>query len=99
VVRLLVNVGSGSNQELDQLSKLTKVDAILICDVTMESLGGLPKAFPPTSKTSIPAIYATYLTLQLGPITLYDHHANISLEAGNLGFSLDVLFAPSGITL
>lgn len=100
-VRLLVNVGSGSNQELDQLSKLTQVDAILICDATMESLGGLPKAFPPTSKSSIPPIYATYPTLQLGPMTLYDHHANISLDGGNPGFSLDdvdALFAPSGNT-
>jgi Cft2 family RNA processing exonuclease len=116
-VRLLVNVGSGSGESLtDKVLEQVhhhNIDAILLSDSTMESLGGLPRHFAPSKQQSkkgettasnkkkkihIPPIYATYPTLQLGPMTLYDHHANISLDGGNPGYSLDdvdALFAPS----
>jgi len=43
-------------------------------------------------------IFATYPTIKMGQMNLYDHHANISLDGGNPGYTLsdiDSLFASS----
>ena len=43
-------------------------------------------------------IFATYPTVKMGQMTLYDHHANISLDGGNPGYTLqdiDSLFTTS----
>jgi len=73
------------------------VDAVLLCDATLESLGGLPSYFSYLRSHNnqrkhgrkLPTIYATYPILQLGPMTLYDYHSNVSLDGKNPGFTLD----------
>ena len=95
-VKLLVNVGLDSSSETidpandqQQLPIPQDIDAILLCDATLESLGGLPKYVSPKNCPNIPPIYATYPVIQLGPMTLYDYHANVSLDGRNPGFTLD----------
>ena len=47
---------------------------------------------------AVTRIYATYPTVKMGQMTLYDHHANVCLDGGDPGFSLqdiDSLFATS----
>ena len=90
------------------------VDAILLTDSSLQSIGGLPRYFGRddynintinnnTSKKGVPAkrkrppIYATFPTVKMGQMNLYDHHANVSLDGGNPGYSLssiDDLFSP-----
>ena len=48
-------------------------------------------------KYSQPPIYATFPTVKMGQMNLYDHHANVSFDGGNPGYALsdvDALFSP-----
>lgn len=101
------------------------VDAILVCDSTLSSLGGLPFYFgacksktnrgnraprsllsltttTATSTTSMteeevlrrhnnnnPPILATYPTLKMGQMSMYDNHASLSLDGHNPGYTLE----------
>eukprot|EP00557_Chaetoceros_sp_GSL56_P007533 CAMPEP_0176498852 /NCGR_PEP_ID=MMETSP0200_2-20121128/12579_1 /TAXON_ID=947934 /ORGANISM="Chaetoceros sp., Strain GSL56" /LENGTH=1134 /DNA_ID=CAMNT_0017897161 /DNA_START=225 /DNA_END=3629 /DNA_ORIENTATION=- len=103
-------------------SALESIDAVLLTDSSLQSLGALPLLYGRDSSTSTsasstgsgsgsgnvnsqgrhiplmqPPIYATYPTVKMGQMNLYDHHANISLDGGNPGYSLsdvDALFSP-----
>jgi len=101
--------------------ELPNVDAVLICDSTLSSLGGLPLYFgasktdkfgraprslhhenhannneqPTTTKTN-PPFLATYPTVKMGQMTLYDHHASLSLDGCNPGYSLEDVDAVFG---
>eukprot|EP00566_Odontella_aurita_P012043 CAMPEP_0113558094 /NCGR_PEP_ID=MMETSP0015_2-20120614/18159_1 /TAXON_ID=2838 /ORGANISM="Odontella" /LENGTH=491 /DNA_ID=CAMNT_0000459599 /DNA_START=198 /DNA_END=1670 /DNA_ORIENTATION=- /assembly_acc=CAM_ASM_000160 len=47
----------------------------------------------------VPPVYGTHPTVKMGQMTLYDHHANVSLDGGNPGYALsdvDALFGGSG---
>ena len=127
-IRLLVNVGhdesintntpSSSSSSAAALSstssmaELPQVDAVLLTDSSLQSLGGLPyhygqesrhkrkgnkknKSIPPTPHTTV---FATFPTVKMGQMTLYDHHANCCLDGGNPGYTLqdiDSLFTTS----
>ncbi|KAL7480133.1 hypothetical protein ACHAW6_005845 [Cyclotella cf. meneghiniana] len=87
--------------------ELPDVDAVLITDSTLASLGALPVFFgaskesrwgrKPRSRNnhlhakrqSNPPFLATYPTVKMGQMTLYDHHASLSLDGSNPGFSLE----------
>ena len=93
--------------------ELPDVDAILVTDSTLSSLGGLPLYFGvskedkrgrvPRSRTNTnnhnsynnikkkanPPFLATYPTVKMGQMTLYDHHASLSLDGSNPGYSLE----------
>jgi cleavage and polyadenylation specificity factor subunit 2 len=83
-------------------SSLPDVDAVLLTDSSLQSIGGLPRYFGSSfgnnsSNTRQPPIYATFPTVKMGQMNLYDNHANISLDGGNPGYSLsdvDDLFSP-----
>ncbi len=101
--------------------ELPVVDAVLITDSSLQSLGGLPYYYGQesgnkrrnihqsgegvTSKSSggrdlsgITQIYATFPTVKMGQMNLYDHHANVCLDGGNPGYTLldiDSLFTTS----
>ena len=114
----------------DTFMELPQVDAVLITDSSLQSLGGLPLHYGQESYksrherkkkdkrkkrknmamvnedeegldsyenvTNVTQIYATFPTIKMGQMTLYDHHANICLDGGNPGYSLqdiDSLFA------
>ena len=80
-------------------TELPPVDAILLTDSSLQSLGGLPMYYGSDQRskrteghdkatTKIPPMYATYPTVKMGQMTLYDHHANISLDGGSPGYTL-----------
>ena len=115
-MKILLNVGwdeslsPGGPRELPD-----GVDAVLVCDSTLASLGGLPKYFgadrnnargrAPRSLASRgekegekggdfaprnnPPFLATYPTVKMGQMTLYDHHAALSLDGCPPGFTLE----------
>ena len=101
---------------------LPDVDAVLICDSTLSSVGGLPLYFgasktdkfgraprslhksstssssdneQQTSKKN-PPFLATYPTVKMGQMTLYDHHASLSLDGVHPGYSLEDVDAVFG---
>lgn len=97
------------------------VDAVLICDSTLSSLGGLPLFYGHRSNSSNsdgkynddaimeegsmgdsnkttkrlkqrqtnPPFLATYPTVKMGQMTMYDHHASLSLDGRNPGYTLE----------
>jgi cleavage and polyadenylation specificity factor subunit 2 len=106
-------------------NELPNVDAILICDSTLSSLGGLPLYFgaskkekfgraprslldsknhhhhteeqrQETKKKTNPPFLATYPTVKMGQMTLYDHHASLSLDGVHPGYSLEDVDAVFG---
>mmetsp|Transcript_29485 Transcript_29485/g.61545 ORF Transcript_29485/g.61545 Transcript_29485/m.61545 type:complete len:1057 (+) Transcript_29485:226-3396(+) len=97
---------------------LPDVDAVLITDSTLSSLGGLPLYFgasknkkrgrSPRSLSALhsnnkqsnefdgqkkkkrnPPFLATYPTVKMGQMTMYDHHASLSLDGTNPGYTLE----------
>jgi len=73
-------------------------DCVLLTDSQLESLGGLPvyyrqqvalaaRADPPGSYVP-PPIYATFPTVKMGQMTLYDQHAAICMDGGRPPFTL-----------
>ena len=114
--------GMGNNRETNDNNadhrppvphELPDVDAILITDSTLSSLGGLPLYFgvskedkrgrvprsrnnanthshnDDNGKKANPPFLATYPTVKMGQMTLYDHHASLSLDGSNPGYSLE----------
>lgn len=94
-------------------SKLPDVDAVLLTDSSLGALGGIPILYGKNSSlqkklkqksdkdeadtTAQPPIYATFPTVKMGQMNLYDQHANICLDGGDPGYSLsdvDSLFCP-----
>lgn len=85
-VRILVNVG-GPIDGFDWTS-LPKHDCLLITDSTMASMGSLPSYFSsPNAETT--EVYATFPTVKMGQMSLYDYHANLSLDGGRPQYSLE----------
>lgn len=94
------------------------VDAILICDSTLSSMGGLPHYFEasksnktgraprsasnnnntniPNKRRRNPPFLATYPTVKMGQMTMYDQHASLSLDGSNPGYSLEDVDAVFG---
>lgn len=140
-----ISRSSNYNASLPILPKeLPNVDAILICDSTLASLGGLPLYFgaskkskfgraprstisnPKSSSTALynddddddddeddhiminsetrkqekkaknPPFLATYPTVKMGQMTLYDHHASLSLDGIHPGYTLEDVDAVFG---
>jgi cleavage and polyadenylation specificity factor subunit 2 len=104
------NNDGNANHTQPAPKQLPDVDAILITDSTLSSLGGLPLYFGaskehkrgrmPRSRSSSnthddgnmkanPPFLATYPTVKMGQMTLYDHHASLSLDGSNPGYSLE----------
>jgi cleavage and polyadenylation specificity factor subunit 2 len=86
-------------------------DCLILTDSTLECMGSLPlyvkgvsrqkkrnRQLPLDDKNSvnIPPIYATFPTVKMGQMTLYDYHANLCLDGAKPPFSLeemDIAFA------
>jgi cleavage and polyadenylation specificity factor subunit 2 len=115
----------GNNNNLQSTTKLPQdIDAVLICDSTLSSLGGLPLFYgnhhinssssdgtknhdakeeegSDSSKTTKrmklqqqhqqnnPPFLATYPTVKMGQMTMYDHHASLSLDGRDPGYTLE----------
>lgn len=88
------------------------IDAVLICDSTLSSLGALPLYFGASKKDKFgraprslsgeqttkknPPFLATYPTVKMGQMTLYDHHASLSLDGVHPGYTLEDVDAVFG---
>lgn len=84
-VKVLVNVG-GPVADYDWQS-LPEHDCLVLTDSTLESMGSLPlyrRSF--TSKSDV---FATFPTVKMGQMSLYDHHSNLSLDGESPPFSLE----------
>eukprot|EP00536_Pseudo-nitzschia_multiseries_P006857 jgi/Psemu1/193992/e_gw1.151.72.1 len=57
-------------------------DCLVLTDSTLESMGSLPLYI-------LPPIFATFPTVKMGQMTLYDHHANLSLDGGRPPYTLE----------
>lgn len=87
-VSVLVNVGWDESCDNDFFPQLPPHQVLLITDSTLGAMGGLPQyhnEFP-----DIP-IYATFPTVKMGQMTLYDFHAAVSLDGGSPPYSLEAL--------
>jgi cleavage and polyadenylation specificity factor subunit 2 len=90
-VRVLVNVGLYSPEEGQSFwSNLPPHDCLVLTDSKLESIGSLPLYVKGRAgKSKETPIFATYPTVKMGQMTLYSYHADISLDGGRPGFSLE----------
>ncbi|OEU08375.1 hypothetical protein FRACYDRAFT_174306, partial [Fragilariopsis cylindrus CCMP1102] len=71
-------------------------DCLVLTDSTLESMGSLPlydNNDDDTNNTAymdvVPPIFATFPTVKMGQMSLYDYHANISLDGCTPSFTLE----------
>ena len=86
-VKVLVNVG-GPIDDFDWSSQLPEHDCLLLTDSTLEHMGSLP-LYCSSAKSAAPSIYATFPTVKMGQMTLYDNHANTCLDGGCPPYTLE----------
>lgn len=84
-VKVLINVG-GPVEDYDWQT-LPEHDCLVLTDSTLESMGSLPLYCGSPSSTT--EIYATFPTVKMGQMSLYDHHANLSLDGGRPPYTLE----------
>eukprot|EP00980_Cylindrotheca_fusiformis_P015827 scaffold4634_cov122-Cylindrotheca_fusiformis.AAC.8 len=84
-VKVLINVG-GPLAHFDWKS-LPQHDCLVLTDSTLESMGSLPLYCGSPSSTS--EVYATFPTVKMGQMSLYEYHANLSLDGGRPPYSLE----------
>jgi cleavage and polyadenylation specificity factor subunit 2 len=82
-VKVLVNAGLNSDYDF---SDLPLHDCLLLTDSTLEHMGGIPKYHQQHPDTPM---YATFPTVKMGQMTLYDHHSNVCLDGGTCPFSME----------
>lgn len=89
--RILVNVGW--NPEFDFDKDLPDHDCLILTDSTLRSIGSLPSYFASrkTKQEDGMKILATFPTVKMGQMTLYDQHSVIATDGGKPPFSLDDL--------
>jgi cleavage and polyadenylation specificity factor subunit 2 len=84
--RVLWNVGFQ-----ESLPLLPDHDCVILTDSTLQSLGGIPMYVEQMQarNNSIPPIYATYPSVKMGQMTLYDHHAMLSMDGHTPPYTLE----------
>lgn len=74
-------------RSMDRFPILPPHDCLILTDSTVQALGGLPLYYQQMLEQqgghhNIPPIYATFPTVKMGQMTLYDQHAQICLDGG-----------------
>lgn len=66
-------------------------ECLIISDSTIQASGGLPLYYKTMLETKgyVPPIYATFPTVKMGQMTLYDQHASICFDGGRPPYSLE----------
>jgi cleavage and polyadenylation specificity factor subunit 2 len=92
---------SVTNDEL--IKRIPDHDCVFIMNSTWQCVGGLPlyyeyirAQYNNGSVSFIPPIYATYPTIKMGQMTLYDYHATIAMDGNSPPYtlqSIDNVFA------
>ena len=74
---------------------LPSIDAVLVCDSGLASIGGLPMVLSRLNggkddKKRVPMVYGTFPTAKLGQMSVYDLHARCTADGDvRLKFTLD----------
>jgi len=70
---------------------LSNIDAVLICDSSLTSIGALPLVLSKLNSKGVtpPMVYGTFPTAKMGQMSLYDFHARCSTDGVSLGWGLD----------
>jgi cleavage and polyadenylation specificity factor subunit 2 len=102
--RVLWNVGWCAAATEEPFPDLPDHDALILTDSTLQAAGGLPMYYKAMllkyrsgddagTPSRMPPMYATYPTVKMGQMALYDQHAAISLDGGRAPYSLEDLDA------
>jgi cleavage and polyadenylation specificity factor subunit 2 len=95
--RVLWNVGWTAVQDPSTFPELPDHDCLIITDSTLQACGGLPlyhhqqgllRAASSNGNGSRVPIYATFPTVKMGQMALYDQHAAVSLDGGCPAYTL-----------
>lgn len=101
--RVLWNIGwtavqdaSSSSQSGPQFPELPPHDCLILTDSTLQACGGLPlyqqqmesKSALAGAASAPPPIYATFPTVKMGQMALYDQHAAVCLDGGLAAYTL-----------
>jgi cleavage and polyadenylation specificity factor subunit 2 len=86
-VKVLINIG-GPVADFDWHTQLPEHDCVVLTDSTVESMGSLP-LYHRSPGSSSSQVYATFPTVKMGQMSLYDHHANLCLDGACPPFSLE----------
>jgi cleavage and polyadenylation specificity factor subunit 2 len=86
--RVLVNVGWDDSMlsSTVRADALPQHDVLLITDSTLGAMGGLPLYHQQCPNTPV---YATFPTVKMGQMTLYDQHASLSFDGTTPPYTLD----------
>ena len=96
-VNVIVNMGWNEfylgKEDVIQKAVLSipHIDVIVLTDSSLSSLGGLCVVYSKEGK--IPPIVATYPTMKMGQMTLYDTHANFCQDGKFTSFTLEAMDA------
>ena len=93
---VLVNVGWDESCKNNEFPKLPEHQVLLITDSTLGAMGGLPLYHQQFG--SVP-VHATFPTVKMGQMTLYDYHAAVSLDGGTPPYTLEQLDAAFGASM
>jgi len=95
------SASASASASMDFWSNLPPHDCLVLTDSKLESIGSLPLYVKGRQSTAangggdrggpnnIKPIFATYPTVKMGQMTLYDYHANLCLDGGRPEFSLE----------
>ena len=86
-VKVLINLG-GPLADFDWQNELPEHDCLVLTDSTIECMGSLPLYHRSPSAVDS-TVYATFPTVKMGQMSLYDHHANLCLDGSPPVFSLE----------
>mmetsp|Transcript_29475 Transcript_29475/g.43530 ORF Transcript_29475/g.43530 Transcript_29475/m.43530 type:complete len:1008 (+) Transcript_29475:75-3098(+) len=95
-VKVLFNVGFTANQNNNLYPPH---DVLVITDGGLESMGGLPVYYKQQQKSAdtnnqlLPRMCATFPTVKMGQMMLYDHHASLCMDGMKCPYTLEELDA------
>jgi cleavage and polyadenylation specificity factor subunit 2 len=96
--RILVNVGWNTTFDFDSTDALPDHDCLLLTDSTLRSIGSLPSYYNASRRRrrhrladSGHRILATFPTVKMGQMTLYDQHSALATDGGTPPYTLDDL--------
>lgn len=87
-VSVLVNVGWDESCANEDFPALPDHQVLVITDSTLGAMGGLPLYHQQYGNVPV---YATFPTVKMGQMTLYDYHASVCLDGGTPPYSLEQL--------
>jgi len=85
-VKVLFNVGFHT-----QPVEYPSHDVLVVTDGGLESMGGLPVYYKQQQQDDSKPMYATFPTVKMGQMMLYDHHASLCMDGMTPPYTLEEL--------